>query len=95
MRRIAGVRRRCWRRTTNSVNYRMTDVQAAIGLVQLGRLDAMAARRRSWPRGTASCWPAPGLRLVDDPEFRRVQLPGVLQVRDEVLPGGLNPAGRN
>src|SRR6478735_2792978 len=27
-------------------NYRMTDVQAAIGLVQLGRLDAMVARRR-------------------------------------------------
>ncbi|MFD3839305.1 DegT/DnrJ/EryC1/StrS family aminotransferase [Streptomyces sp. NPDC058642] len=27
-------------------NYRMTDVQAAIGLVQLGKLDAMIARRR-------------------------------------------------
>jgi dTDP-4-amino-4,6-dideoxygalactose transaminase len=27
-------------------NYRMTDVQAAIGLVQLGRLDAIVARRR-------------------------------------------------
>lgn len=27
-------------------NYRMTDVQAAIGLVQLGRLDAMIERRR-------------------------------------------------
>jgi len=27
-------------------NYRMTDVQAAIGLVQLGKLDAMVARRR-------------------------------------------------
>jgi perosamine synthetase len=27
-------------------NYRMTDVQAAIGLVQLGRLDAIVAQRR-------------------------------------------------
>jgi perosamine synthetase len=27
-------------------NYRMTDVQAAIGLVQLAKLDAMVARRR-------------------------------------------------
>jgi dTDP-4-amino-4,6-dideoxygalactose transaminase len=27
-------------------NYRMTDLQAAIGLVQLGRLDAMLRRRR-------------------------------------------------
>ena len=28
-------------------NYRMTDLQAAIGIVQLGRLDSMLARRRS------------------------------------------------
>jgi perosamine synthetase len=28
-------------------NYRMTDVQAAIGLVQLGRLDGLLARRRA------------------------------------------------
>jgi dTDP-4-amino-4,6-dideoxygalactose transaminase len=27
-------------------NYRMTDIQAAVGLVQLGRLDAIVARRR-------------------------------------------------
>jgi dTDP-4-amino-4,6-dideoxygalactose transaminase len=27
-------------------NYRMTDIQAAVGLVQLGRLDAMVAQRR-------------------------------------------------
>jgi dTDP-4-amino-4,6-dideoxygalactose transaminase len=27
-------------------NYRMTDIQAAVGLVQLGRLDAMVTRRR-------------------------------------------------
>jgi len=28
-------------------NYRMTDIQAAVGLVQLGRLDELVARRRS------------------------------------------------
>jgi dTDP-4-amino-4,6-dideoxygalactose transaminase len=28
-------------------NYRMTDIQAAVGLVQLGRLDAIVARRRA------------------------------------------------
>ena len=27
-------------------NYRMTDIQAAVGLVQLGKLDAIVARRR-------------------------------------------------
>ncbi|MEY3013189.1 MAG: hypothetical protein RIT45_1924 [Pseudomonadota bacterium] len=32
-------------------NYRMTDVQAAIGRVQLGRLDAIVARRRSLADG--------------------------------------------
>ena len=33
-------------------NYRMTDVQAAIGLVQLGKLDQMVARRRHWRSAT-------------------------------------------
>ncbi len=32
-------------------NYRMTDVQAAIGLVQLGRLDAIVQRRRQLAAG--------------------------------------------
>lgn len=51
-------------------NYRMTDVQAAIGLVQLGRLDAMVARRRAlaavYREALAD---VPGLRLVDDPPW--------------------------
>ncbi len=40
-------------------NYRMTDLQAAVGLVQLGRLDEMVAeRRRSARRGYRdACWP--------------------------------------
>lgn len=50
-------------------NYRMTDMQAAVGLVQLGRLDAIVARRR----GIAAAYRAalgsiPGLRVVADPE---------------------------
>lgn len=49
-------------------NYRMTDIQAAVGLVQLDRLDAVVARRRELAgayrerlRGV------PGLRCVEDP----------------------------
>ncbi len=47
-------------------NYRLTDMQAAVGLVQLGRLDAIVARRRELAaryqallarRPRACCWP--------------------------------------
>jgi perosamine synthetase len=49
-------------------NYRMTDVQAAIGLVQLGKLDAMIARRRELAaRYDALLRDVPGLTLVSDP----------------------------
>jgi perosamine synthetase len=51
-------------------NYRMTDVQAAIGLVQLGKLDAMVARRRElaaeYHRMLAG---VPGVRAVADPPY--------------------------
>jgi dTDP-4-amino-4,6-dideoxygalactose transaminase len=50
-------------------NYRMTDVQAAIGLVQLGKLDAMIARRRELAaRYDALLRDIPGLTPVRDPE---------------------------
>ena len=57
----------------------MTDIQAAVGLVQLGKLDAMV-------RGVASSPPAtrrlladvPGLRTVRDPAVGQVELPVVL-----------------
>ncbi|MEU6224632.1 DegT/DnrJ/EryC1/StrS family aminotransferase [Streptomyces sp. NPDC047042] len=50
-------------------NYRMTDVQAAIGLVQLGKLDAMIARRRELAsRYDALLRDVPGLTPVRDPE---------------------------
>ena len=51
-------------------NYRMTDIQAAVGLVQLGRLPEIVARRREiaaeYARRIAGI---PGLRLVTDPEY--------------------------
>lgn len=51
-------------------NYRMTDLQAAVGLVQLGRLDAIVARRRELAaRYTAALADVPGLRPVADPSW--------------------------
>ncbi|GAA1956440.1 DegT/DnrJ/EryC1/StrS family aminotransferase [Agromyces allii] len=49
-------------------NHRMTDVQAAIGLVQLGRLDEMVARRRELARHYAAGLSGlDGIRAVEDP----------------------------
>ena len=48
-------------------NFRMTDVQAAIGRVQLTRLDAMVGRRRELAgRYRRLLADVPGLRMVDD-----------------------------
>ena len=51
-------------------NYRMTDVQAAIGIVQLGKLDEVIVRRRElaavYQRRLAD---VPGLRCVTDPYY--------------------------
>jgi dTDP-4-amino-4,6-dideoxygalactose transaminase len=51
-------------------NYRMTDLQAAIGLVQLGRLSEMVSRRRAnvalYRDGLDDL---PGLRILGDPEW--------------------------
>lgn len=50
-------------------NFRMTDVQAAIGRVQLGRLPAIVARRREVAaRYSAAISGIHGLRAVSDPE---------------------------
>ncbi len=53
-------------------NYRMTDLQAAVGLVQLDRLDGMIERRRAlaavYREGLA---PVPGLVLAHDPAYGR------------------------
>ncbi len=48
-------------------NYRMTDIQAAIGLVQLGKLPAMVARRRELAARYRSLLGPLGERLVADP----------------------------
>lgn len=51
-------------------NYRMTDLQAAIGLVQLGRLPQIVARRREIAgRYQAAIRDIAGLRAVADPEY--------------------------
>ena len=51
-------------------NYRMTDLQAAVGLVQLGRLTEVVDRRREIAAGYAKAIDElPGLRLVADPEW--------------------------
>ncbi len=49
-------------------NYRMTDIQAAVGLVQLGRLDAIVARRRELAaRYRERLAGVPGIVLPHDP----------------------------
>jgi dTDP-4-amino-4,6-dideoxygalactose transaminase len=51
-------------------NYRMTDIQAAIGLVQLGRLNALVARRRDLAaRYHELLAGVPGARAVRDPAY--------------------------
>ncbi len=49
-------------------NYRMTDLQAAVGLVQLGRLDEVVDRRRTLAQAYREALAdVPGLRCVEDP----------------------------
>lgn len=49
-------------------NFRMTDLQAAVGIVQLGRLDEVVARRRALAdRYRAALTGVRGLRCVEDP----------------------------
>ncbi|MBO2454968.1 DegT/DnrJ/EryC1/StrS family aminotransferase [Actinomadura barringtoniae] len=53
-------------------NYRMTDLQAAIGLVQLTRLDAIIARRRELAARYQRLFAAvPGIACVRDPAYGR------------------------
>jgi perosamine synthetase len=51
-------------------NYRMTDIQAAVGLVQLGRLDEIVDRRRALAAAyRAALADVPGLLMADDPPY--------------------------
>jgi dTDP-4-amino-4,6-dideoxygalactose transaminase len=75
-------------------NYRMTDLQAAVGLVQLGRLQEAVARRRGIVAGyRAALADVEGLRFSQDPAYGTSNfqsfwfevLPGFGLGRDEVL----------
>ena len=75
-------------------NYRMTDLQAAIGLIQLGKLDAMVARRREFAeRYRRRLSVIPNLRMIADPDYGTtnyqsfwILLPGESPLsRDELL----------
>lgn len=50
-------------------NYRMTDIQAAVGLVQLGRLDEVIERRRSLADRYRDALAPHGILVADDPEW--------------------------
>jgi dTDP-4-amino-4,6-dideoxygalactose transaminase len=51
-------------------NFRMTDLQAAVGLVQLGKLDAMLAERRRLAAGyQEALGDVPGLGVPSDPPY--------------------------
>jgi dTDP-4-amino-4,6-dideoxygalactose transaminase len=72
-------------------NYRMTDVQAAIGLAQLGRLNAIVARRRELAgRYHEQLADVPGLRLASDPPWGKANFQSFWMV----LPDGF-PVGRD
>jgi dTDP-4-amino-4,6-dideoxygalactose transaminase len=68
-------------------NYRMTDVQAAIGLVQLAKLDAMIARRRAFARRYQELLAGvPGLRPVTDPAHGTTNYQSFWVLLDESFP---------
>jgi dTDP-4-amino-4,6-dideoxygalactose transaminase len=53
-------------------NYRMTDIQAAVGLVQLGKLGRMVERRRELAARYQQVLSAvPGLKAITDPAYGR------------------------
>lgn len=66
-------------------NYRMTDLQAAVGIVQLGRLPEVVGRRRDIAaRYVAGLAGLRGLRLVSDPPYGTTNFQSLWL---EVLPG--------
>ena len=68
-------------------NYRMTDVQAAIGLVQLSRLPEMVKRRREIVAQYQDAFAGlAGLRCVTDPEFGEANFQSFWLEVDESFP---------
>jgi perosamine synthetase len=68
-------------------NFRMTDIQAAIGIVQLAKLDAMIGRRRLlagvYREGLASI---PGLAVPVDPPYGHTNYQSYTVVLSDDLP---------
>jgi dTDP-4-amino-4,6-dideoxygalactose transaminase len=70
-------------------NYRMTDIQAAVGLVQLSKLDAMVRRRRELAADYHALLDGvPGLRAVRDPEYGQGNFQSFWVLLDESFPVG-------
>jgi dTDP-4-amino-4,6-dideoxygalactose transaminase len=72
-------------------NYRMTDVQAAIGLVQLAKMDAMIARRRElaarYQQGLSG---VDGLRVARDPDYGTTNYQSCWVLLPDSFPGSRN-----
>jgi dTDP-4-amino-4,6-dideoxygalactose transaminase len=65
-------------------NYRMTDIQAAVGLVQLGRLDGIVAQRRALAaRYQDLLAEVPGTVPVRDPAYGRTNYQSFWVLLDE------------
>ncbi|KQM81435.1 DegT/DnrJ/EryC1/StrS aminotransferase family protein [Agromyces sp. Leaf222] len=66
-------------------NFRMTDLQAAVGIVQLGKLDGVVTRRReNAARYRAELAGVAGIRVVDDPAWGTSNFQSLwLEVGDE------------
>lgn len=72
-------------------NYRMSDIQAAVGVVQLARLDAIVARRRDLARRYREALsPIPGLRTAGDPAWGTTNFQSFWVVLPEDFPVGRN-----
>ncbi len=68
-------------------NFRMTDIQAAVGLVQLDKLDAMVSRRRELAARYASMLAdVPGVRPVRDPAWGETNFQSFWVELDETYP---------
>ncbi len=72
-------------------NYRMTDIQAAVGLVQLAKLDAMVRRRRELAeRYREMLADVPGVRPVRDPAWGESNVQSFWIELGEAYPLGRN-----
>jgi dTDP-4-amino-4,6-dideoxygalactose transaminase len=70
-------------------NYRMTDIQAAVGLVQLSKLPALIARRRELAaRYQRLLAQIPGVRMIADPEYGQTNFQSFWMLLPEDAPVG-------